>query len=146
MKAATKKAPVQSGLNEAFVGLRQILAEHVPPLRVLVDKPADFQVVSATRQWRGRPLWIGGVQVKKNYTSFHFLPVYAMPELLNQVSPELKKRKQGKGCFNFKAVDPALFAELKQLCDTGIPKFDSDALLAHVEKVRANAKKTGNTK
>jgi hypothetical protein len=141
MKSGTKKAPVQAGLKEAFVGLRQLLAEHVPPLRVLVDKPNDFQVVSATRQWRGRPLWIGAVQIKKNYTSFHFLPVYAMPELLSQASPELKKRKQGKGCFNFKAADRGLFAELKGLCDAGIPKFDSDSLLAHVEKERAKAKK-----
>ena len=129
-KSATKPA----GANEVFVALRAILAEHVPPLRVLVDTPTDFQIVSATHIYKKRPLWIAGVRQGKNYTSFHFLPIYAFPQLADGLSPALKKRKQGKGCFNFKAVDEALFGELKKLADKAIPKFDSDALIAHVEK------------
>lgn len=34
-------------------------------------------------------------------------------------SPELKRRMQGKACFNFKAVDPALFKELAALTKKG---------------------------
>jgi hypothetical protein len=37
------------------------------------------------------------------------------PELLKNISPELKKRMQGKSCFNFKKVEPDLFKELKEL-------------------------------
>jgi hypothetical protein len=33
------------------------------------------------------------------------------------MSPALKKRMQGKACFNFTEVDPALFRELKQLTE-----------------------------
>jgi hypothetical protein len=111
-----------------------MLAEHVPPLRVLVDKPRDFQIVSATHIYKGRPLWVGGVRQGKSYTSIYLMPVYAFPELAGNISPELKRRKQGKSCFNFTSVDPALFAELKKLADAGIPKFDSATLIAHVEK------------
>ncbi len=40
------------------------------------------------------------------------MPVYVFPELLGAVRPLLRKRMQGKSCFNFTRVDPALFEEL----------------------------------
>ncbi len=63
----------------------------------------------------GRDVWFGGVQIKKNYVSFHLMAVYMFPDLLENISPELKKRMQGKSCFNFKKVDEALFNELEIL-------------------------------
>jgi len=47
------------------------------------------------------------------------MPVYMHPELLKRVSPELKKRMQGKSCFNFSSVEPALFKELTALIAGG---------------------------
>ena len=43
------------------------------------------------------------------------MPVYANPELLDGMSLELKKRMQGKSCFNFKKAEPELFEELGAL-------------------------------
>ena len=43
------------------------------------------------------------------------MPVYATPGLADSLSPELRKRMQGKACFNFKSVDDRLFAELEAL-------------------------------
>jgi flagellar motor switch protein FliG len=37
------------------------------------------------------------------------------PDLLKDISPELKKHMQGKSCFNFKKVEPELLEELDQL-------------------------------
>ena len=65
-------------------------------------------------------MWFGAVQIKKNYVSYHLMPIYAFPELLDGLSPELKKRMQGKSCFNFKAVDRSLFTELGALAKRGI--------------------------
>ena len=45
------------------------------------------------------------------------------PELLDGASPELKARMQGKSCFNFKAVEPALFKELAALAKKGAERF-----------------------
>jgi hypothetical protein len=42
--------------------------------------------------------------------------------LLAALSPELKKRMQGKSCFNFSAIDKPLFKELSALTKAG---FDS---------------------
>jgi len=62
-----------------------------------------------------KPFPIAWVTVGKGYVSFHHMGVYACPDLLKGVSKELKARMQGKSCFNFKTVDPALFAELEEL-------------------------------
>ena len=51
------------------------------------------------------------------------MPLYACPDLLNSISPELRKRMQGKSCFNFTAIDKALFAELKRLTRAGYQRF-----------------------
>lgn len=59
--------------------------------------------------------WFGAVTIKKNYVSYHLMPLYGHPELLDGVSDDLRKRMQGKTCFNFKTVQSALFEELKAL-------------------------------
>ena len=55
------------------------------------------------------------VQIGKAYVSFHHMGVYGCPKLLDNHSTALKKRMQGKSCFNFSTLDEALFAELDQL-------------------------------
>ena len=59
--------------------------------------------------------WFGAVQLKKNYVSVHLMPLYALPGLLEKVPTELKKRMQGKSCFNFKKVEPELIDALGRL-------------------------------
>ena len=54
------------------------------------------------------------------------MPVYMFPELLKDISPELKKHMQGKSCFNFKKVEPDLFKELSDLTRKGVEKFRSE--------------------
>jgi len=39
------------------------------------------------------------------------------------MSPELKRRMQGKSCFNFKEIDEKLFKELARLTKAGAAKF-----------------------
>jgi len=71
----------------------------------------------------------GGVEVKARYVTFQLMPVYAQPEMLCGISAGLRKRMHGKSCFNFKAVDDALFAELDGLVRTGIDRFAADGRL-----------------
>jgi len=48
------------------------------------------------------------------------------PDLLKDISPELKKHMQGKSCFNFKKVEPELFQELAELARNGAEKFNKE--------------------
>jgi len=70
-----------------------------------------------------KPLYFGGVKIGKSYVSYHLMPVYVFPELLNDISPELKKRMQGKSCFNFKKTEQNLFEELGVLTKCGFEKY-----------------------
>ena len=55
----------------------------------------------------------------KRYVSIYLMPVYADPSLMDGASPELRKRMQGKSCFNFTKVDEPLIGELESLVKTG---------------------------
>jgi hypothetical protein len=47
------------------------------------------------------------------------MAVYMFPKLRDGLSEKLQARMQGKSCFNFKALDEALFAELEDLTTQG---------------------------
>lgn len=66
----------------------------------------------------------------KSCVSYRLLPVYASPDLLRGMSPKLKKRRQGRSCFNFRPGDARLFRELAQLTEKGYKRFKQEALLA----------------
>jgi hypothetical protein len=110
--------------SETFATLRGMLQKQAVKLVVTADTPTNFTVASPTKTDRvGRPLFVAGVQIRKNYVSYHFMPVYGMPALLKTISPGLKKRMQGKSCFNFTDLDPAQVKELSALTKIGISKF-----------------------
>jgi hypothetical protein len=49
--------------------------------------------------------------------------------LLETISPALRRRMQGKACFNFKTMDPAVFAELAALLTHAAASFIRDGAL-----------------
>jgi len=59
--------------------------------------------------------WFAGVSQGKGVVRFFLLPMYHHPELLDGVSPELRKRKTGASLFSLKALDDAQQAELEAL-------------------------------
>jgi len=72
---------------------------------------------------QGQRFQFGGVKISKAYVSFHLMPIYMNPKLQATISPELKKRMQGKSCFNFTSVDPGHITELKKLTKAGFEEF-----------------------
>ncbi len=116
--------PKAEAFAETFAALRGVLERHAKSLHVQLNKPGDYQVCSPTMTDRGgRPLFLAAVQIKKSYVSFHLIPVYACPDLLKDVSPSLRKRMQGKACFNFTEIDPAHLKELAALTKKGLARM-----------------------
>jgi len=103
------------GFADVFTRLRSLMDPYARALERVVDRDDEFSVNTTHVMANGRPLWFGGVQVKKRYVSYHLMPVYVNPALLEGISPELKRRMQGKSCFHFTKADPALLAELEAL-------------------------------
>jgi hypothetical protein len=114
-------------LKTVFRELKAIYRAYESACVILHDLPGKYYLGTyEVRAKDGYRTWFGGAEIKKNYVSAHLIPVYAHPDLLDGISDELKKRMQGKSCFNFKVVDPKLFAELKQLADAGFRRFKAD--------------------
>ena len=99
---------------EVFEALRRILARHQDGLAVKVDTPVEYTLVtrypSPFPQHKGEPLYFGSVRLGKAYVSYHLMPLYMCAALLRDISPALKKRMQGKTCFNFKTLPDAELA------------------------------------
>jgi hypothetical protein len=107
-----------------FETLRGVLSQFEGDLLVQIDKPGEYQLSSRTLKDRiGRPLFVAAVQTKKNYVSYHLMPIYTLPDLMKDLSPRLRKRMQGKSCFNFTTIDDAHVRELTRLTREGIKRF-----------------------
>lgn len=121
-KAPTKKPAPTKEFTETFARLRGILTPYAKKLSVTFDEPSRYWISSPTRTDRsGKPLMAAAVILGKAYVSYHFLPVYINPKLLNEVSPSLRKHLQGgKACFKFKTIDEDDLKELSVLTKKGI--------------------------
>jgi hypothetical protein len=120
-------------MKDVFDTLKALIEPHAQFLDVKCDEPAEFYLDTFHVMKNKRPLFFAAVQAKKNYVSYHLMPVYLNPTLLNGVSPELKKRMQGKACFNFKAVDKILFRELAKLTKAGLLDYRKAGYLKRPE-------------
>jgi hypothetical protein len=121
--------PKADGFAQTFAALRAILAPHATRMVVTADGPGLFALASPTMKDRaGRPLACASVQIKKNYVSYHLIPVYVNPSLLLGVPPSLRGRMQGKSCFNFTTVEPEQLKALAMLTNKGIDGFTNLAL------------------
>lgn len=116
-------------LNPVFKELRKIMAPYAARLAPARDDEQELYVDTRHIQKNKRPLFFGAVQVKKSYVSFHLMPVYVKPELLASVSPELRAHMHGKSCFNFAALEPALFRELAALTKAGYSSYQEQGFV-----------------
>lgn len=105
-----KKASAE--FPKVFTRLRSILAEYEPKLAVVHDRNDYYYLNTHTIGPNKQPIMFGGVRIGKAYVSYYLMCVYT-GHAREGMSPALKKRMQGKACFNFKSVDDELFEELR---------------------------------
>jgi hypothetical protein len=118
--------PAQNEFPVVFEQLKNILKPYAKKLTVKHDTSDNYYLDGPySEKWK-KEIFFAAAQIKKNYVSYHLMPLYIYPDLLRDISPELKKRMQGKSCFNFKKMEPALFEELKVLTHKGAEKFKQE--------------------
>jgi hypothetical protein len=111
-----------------FAALKPVFTRHAKRLAVKTDTPIEYTLVTKSAspfpQHKGQPLYFGSIRLGKAYVSFHLVPLYMCPVLAKIISPALKKRMQGKACFNFKSdPEPELISELKQLTQASLKQW-----------------------
>jgi len=118
--------PAKNDFVPVFEQLKSILKPYAEKLSLKADTADSYSLDGPySEKWK-KELFFGSAQIKKNYVSFYFMPVYMYPELLKDISPELRKRMQGKSCFNFRKAEPALFEELAALTRKGAERFEEE--------------------
>ena len=133
-------AAQEPDFDPVFDRLKAILVPYARDLYVSADDDKTYGVDMAPAPERDPTTWFGAVRRGKSYVSIYLMPVYVDPGLLDDVSPELRKRMQGKSCFNFKAVDEALFKELATLTKSGARLFNDQKFIDGVRKMQAGRK------
>ena len=118
----------QTDFPLVFEKLKSILKPYETELNITADTTEAYSLDGPySEKWK-KELFFGSAQIKKNYVSFYLMPVYMYPDLLREIGPELKKRMQGKSCFNFKKVEPELFRELEDITKKSYERFQKEEL------------------
>ena len=142
-KPAKKKTPAarakaeKPDLAAVFAELREILKRFIgKDLAVQTDKPGNYHLEDPSILHRKKPLYFAGVRTGKNYVSFHLLYLYFNPAAIKAIPPALKKRMQGKACFNFTTVDEDCFAELGRLIADGLKIYKSEKFQQNIKDMQ----------
>lgn len=126
----------KNDFNQVFARLKSILQTYVKKMDVAHNSQTYYLLNTRYIMKNKQPLCFAGVRQCKSYVSFYLMSVYASPDLLTSMSPELKKRMQGKSCFNFKEVDEKLFRELAKLTRAGAAKFSDEKFIDGLRKMQ----------
>lgn len=118
---------IEDGFPEVFERLKMVLAEYAPEMVVKHDEDGTYYLDTRHTMQNGQPLFFGSVGVRKKYVSFHLMPVYVFPDLLNEIGG-LKPRLQGKSCFNFRKIDDTQIAELTRLTRAGYRRYREEGM------------------
>ncbi|NJK45327.1 MAG: hypothetical protein HC933_14585 [Pleurocapsa sp. SU_196_0] len=109
-----------------FERLRGILKPLEANMKLKKDRDDVYDLYTNQVRADGYEYAFGAVTIKKNYVSYHLFPMYTYPDLVQGLSDGLKKRMQGKTCFNFKTPDERLFSELETLTLESLRRFERD--------------------
>jgi hypothetical protein len=113
-----------------FGRIRPMYAAHAAAAVPKRDEAGVYYLdTHEVREKDGYRTGFGGVEIKKNYVSAHLFPAYTDPQLIEGISDPLRKRMQGKSCFNFKKLDEPLLAELNRLIETGAELYKQQGRL-----------------
>jgi hypothetical protein len=67
--------------------------------------------------------WFAGVSPGNGVIRFFLLPMHVYPELVDDISPELRKRMRGASLFAFSRIDEPLLDELTSLTERSFAAY-----------------------
>jgi hypothetical protein len=116
-------------------------------LRGIVDAYRDRLVVGSvygletlTRPDAKAHDFFAFVKPGTSYVSLYLKPVYTWPDLLDDISPALRKRLQGsRTAFSFAVVDEPLLAELEVLVDRAFLRYRKAGVARVAARVAASS-------
>jgi hypothetical protein len=113
--------PSQDAFPHIFHRLRAILEPWAPEMVVTQDSGTSYSLDTRHTIKNGQPLFFASMSIRKNYVSLYVMPVYAFPDLLDDIG-DLKTRMHGKSCFSFR--------QLADLVCRGYGRYAAEGVLA----------------
>ena len=98
-----------------FGRFKAMLQPYASKMHLADERPGMYGLDMAPEGQRDPSTWFAGTRLGERYVSYYLMPIYVQPALLDGISPELRRRMQGKSCFNLTNVDEPLLAELERL-------------------------------
>jgi hypothetical protein len=97
------------------------------PYRDRLDEGTIYGIATLRRPGAKAHDWFAGVQMANGYVKLNFLPMHEHPELLDGVSPALRKCKTGASVFRFTDLGDELAAEVEALVARAYPIYVGEA-------------------
>jgi hypothetical protein len=103
--------------EQTYLELRALMLRAAGAMTVSEDTDGRLEIVAPWSHPRrpSGPMWFGAVRLGKAYVSFHLMPLYTSPALAARIVQALRRRMQGKSCFNFKILTPEIVRDLEAL-------------------------------
>jgi hypothetical protein len=118
----------KTDFQPVFLSLKAILQPFEAALLLKANDAGNYSLNAPFSEKYRKELFFGAATIKKNYVSYYLMPVYIFPDLLEGITPRLRRRMQGKSCFNFSAIDDELLEELKTLTRRGFDRYRQERL------------------
>jgi hypothetical protein len=115
--------PDDARFESIFADLKALLVPYAAQLVVAADTATGYSLDTPYVAAHRKAIFFGGVRIGKRYVSYHLMPVYASAPLRDSISPALRKRMQGKSCFNFTTLDEDTKRELTELTARGFDGY-----------------------
>jgi hypothetical protein len=115
--------PASKDFEKIFNRLKKIIKKYEKDLSLAGENEENYSLEGTYSEKFKKNLWFGAVQIKKNYVSYHLMPVYMYKDLAEKIPDNLRKRMQGKSCFNFKTYDEDLFIEMEKFTEKCFKEF-----------------------
>ena len=129
----------KNDLRPVFERLKEIFAPYEPKMNIAQNSHNMYVLNTRYLLKKNYPLMFGGVRLGKNYVSYHLMSIYGSLGESTAISPELKKRMQGKACFNFTAIDEPLFKELAKVTKEGAKRFSDEKFVEGLRQAQSDA-------
>lgn len=97
------------------------------PYRDRLEPATIYSIPMLRRRGAKAQDWFAFVKPASKHVSFFLLPVHTWPDLVEPLSPALRKRLTGKSAFNFRSVDEAEMTELQALVARAFERYMADA-------------------
>ncbi|MEP7103396.1 MAG: DUF1801 domain-containing protein [Candidatus Dojkabacteria bacterium] len=109
--------------QKIFGRIKDILKEYSNTFTATTDSDQGYELyTNKPMEMLGRKfprMYFAAVKNQKNFVGFYYMPIYAHPEMLKSLTPELVKCLKGKTCFHIKKDDEVLYLQIKEALDKG---------------------------